>query len=205
MRLLNPGYESESINNSLYWNRGSGTCYNNYNNATISCDFISTGLTSEAKQMIEDAFWYTGAGTVSETTISLSYQQERSSATGIADTGIIVTKTTNWAGKVGLMYPSDYGYASSECYESEVFYRENGNDYRQVKCTSTNWLYNGDFQWTLSPVSRVRLSVHRVRNEGCVGNMSSGDRLGVRPSLYLASSVKITDGNGTISNPYELS
>ena len=22
MRLLNPGYESESINNSLYWNRG---------------------------------------------------------------------------------------------------------------------------------------------------------------------------------------
>ena len=49
MRLLNPGYESESINNSLYWNRVSGTCHNGDNNATTTCDFTSTGLTSEAE------------------------------------------------------------------------------------------------------------------------------------------------------------
>ena len=36
MRLLNPGYESESVVGSLYWNNASKTCYNSNNNSTTS-------------------------------------------------------------------------------------------------------------------------------------------------------------------------
>ena len=44
MKLLNSGYDSESVGGSLYWNAKSGTCYNDTNNATTSCNFTSTGL-----------------------------------------------------------------------------------------------------------------------------------------------------------------
>lgn len=47
MKLLNPEHESESVGGSLYYNSKSGTCYNGQNNATISCDFTSTGIKNE--------------------------------------------------------------------------------------------------------------------------------------------------------------
>ena len=200
MRLLNPGYESETINNSLYWNRRNGTCYNYYNNATTLCDFTNTGLTEEAKGMIAEVKWYTGE--VPGNTSSQSYKEERGNSIGDADTGIILTKTTNWVGKIGLMYPSDYGYASRGCYETEVFYQEDGNDYRQESCTSTNWLYNGSNQWLLSPNNiRVR-AINRI---GYVATHLIPIRDTVRPTLYLSSSVKITSGTGTINDMYQLS
>ena len=61
MKLLNPGYESESIGGSLYWNRGSGKCYNDSSNANIACDFTSSGLSNDAKSHIGEALWYTGS------------------------------------------------------------------------------------------------------------------------------------------------
>ena len=142
MRLLNPGYESKTINNSLYWNSESGNCYNAQNNVIDSCNFTNTGLSNDSKAMIENAIWYTGAGMTDGMTTVESYKQERGIGTGSEDIGIIITKTTNWIGKVGLMYPSDYGYASNECYTNEVFYQENEIDYRQEKCINSNWLYN---------------------------------------------------------------
>ena len=108
MRLLNPRYESKDINNSLYWNRGNGVCYYGMNIQKTSCDFSDTGLTSDAKTMIGDAKWYIAA-IEKKLATSESYLQERGITVGTADTGITVNKTTNWTGKVGLMYPSDAG------------------------------------------------------------------------------------------------
>ena len=61
--LLNPGHESESAGGSLYWNSGSGNCYSGSNNATTTCDFTSTGLKEEARNMIGDSLWYLGGTT----------------------------------------------------------------------------------------------------------------------------------------------
>ena len=164
MRLLNPGYESESVNNSLYWNRGSVTCYNGRNNATTACDFSSTGLTENAKEMIDNAKWYTSASNY-RVTASESYAEERASTTTqFTDEGITVTRTTNWTGKVGLMYPSDYGYASSGCRNGEQTLISYGNG----SCTSTNWLYNSDYQWLLAPYTVNRYSVRSVYSFGDV-------------------------------------
>ena len=205
MRLLNPGYESENVNNSLYWNRGIGSCYTDHNNAISSCDFSSTGLIEESKQMIEDALWYTGAGTIISTTTSQSYEQERSNTTSPSDIGITVTKTTNWIGKVGLMYPSDYGYASRECYESRAFYQTDATDYRQEICTNTNWLYNGTYQWLLSNYIEYNGFVAIARSQGYIYYDRAGASVNIRPTLYLSSSVKITSGTGTIDDEYQLS
>ena len=206
MRLLNPGYESENINNSLYWNRESGTCYNYYNNTTTACDFSSTGLIEESKQMIEEAKWYTGAGLITGTTSSQFYNQKRGNVTGPADIGISITKTTSWIGKVGLMYPSDYGYASRECYENEKLYQADKNDYRQEICVRTNWMYNNNFQWTLSSYVGAISNVIHVHNYGNLGYIAAFRTYYLtRPVTYLTSDVKIVGGDRTIENMYQLS
>ena len=197
MRLLNPGYETESINNSLYWNRGSGTCYNDSGNATTSCDFSSTGLTNDAKSMIDDAKWYTPASGDNVTTQE-SYIEERKSTTTQFDS---VIRTPNWIGKVGLMYPSDYGYASSGCRNGE----ETLIDYFNETCTSTNWLYINNIEWTLSPSTWSKERVHNVYEDGTAFCYATTAVIGVRPVAYLLPNVKITGGDGTIDNMYKLS
>ena len=201
MRLLNPGYENESVNNSLYWNRESGTCYNDWDNATTTCDFSSTGLTENAKQMIDNAKWYTSASTNYDITASESYAEERASTTKqFTDEGITVTRTTNWTGKVGLMYQSDYGYASSGCRNGE----QTLNGYINETCRSTNWLYTNDYEWLLAPNTGDSSHVSYVSIEGDVSSYDAAHAYGARLVTYLSSSAKITGGNGTLSSPYEL-
>ena len=124
MKLLNPGYESESVGGSLYWNNQSGKCYYSNNNGTTSCNFTSTGIKDKLKTLISDVVWNTGSqGTNDWSSASGGltkhfYAYERSSNTGkICSSGNYcndtVERTTKWTGKVGLMYPSDYGYATS--------------------------------------------------------------------------------------------
>ena len=183
MKLLNPGYESESVGGSLYYNDSSGNCYSN--NATIACDFTTTGLKTNLKNLVGNTLWNTGTnGTNSFTSASNGlashfYSYERSSNTGkICSSGTdcndTVERTTTWNGKVGLMYPSDYGYATSggstsdrtSCLNKEL-YNWNSSSYKD--CTNNNWLYHsGTAQWTISPYaySSFAYSVFSVYNTG---------------------------------------
>ena len=118
MKLLNPGYESESIGGSLYYNRRSGNCYNDLNNKYGACDFSSSGLTDDTKNYITTAVWHTGSNdeenSYDNIKASKFYELERSDNTGkICSSGIYcndtVSRTTTWTGYVGLIYPSDFG------------------------------------------------------------------------------------------------
>ena len=96
--LLNPRYESEEIGGSLYWNSSSGTCYSGFGNATTNCDFTTTGLKEEAREMIGDTLWYLG-GTSNYTSstnglTSHFYSYERG-------TTVYSGRDTSWVGKVG--------------------------------------------------------------------------------------------------------
>ena len=203
MRLLNPGYESESINNSLYWNRESGTCYNDENNTTTICDFSDNGLTADSREMVGNVKWYTSTPGI-QITAQETYIEERGVAVGKPDTGISIIKTTNWIGKVGLMYPSDYGYASSGCRGGEytLWY------YEEAVCSETNWLFKNEYNWILSPRLNLNHFVHYISFQGDVskyGNDTANIAYGIRPALYLKTNIKITSGDGTKDNPYNLS
>ena len=78
-----------------YLNEGESSYYNS--------------LSGIAKSQIGDALWHTGA--VSDVTASNVYADERSDKKG---TSTSVIYTTTWVGKVGLIYPSDYGYAGTQ-------------------------------------------------------------------------------------------
>ncbi|UKI26430.1 MAG: hypothetical protein L6V91_06475 [Bacilli bacterium] len=110
MKLLNSGYDSESVGGSLYWNAKSGTCYNGKNNATTSCDFTSTGLkNATTRDLIAETIYYTRGHNdsgISDIYVNAMYDKERVSGT------VYSGHSTSWTGKVAIPYPSDYGYAA---------------------------------------------------------------------------------------------
>ena len=222
MKLLNPGYESETVGGSLYWNSESGRCYDDENNDTISCDFTSTGIKDKLKTLISDAVWNTGSqGTNDGTSASGGltkhfYAYERSSNTGkICSSGDYcndtVERTTTWTGKVGLMYLSDYGYATSGGSTTDRTTCLNINlgswsSSSVSDCKNNDWLLSST-QWTLSPVaySSAASDAFIVYSGGYSPDLYAYLDYGVRPVVYLTSNVKISGGEGTSESPFELS
>ncbi len=206
--LLNPGHESETYGGSLYWNRKSGTCYAGSSNATTSCNFTSTGLTDEAKAMIGDAKWYLGCTndwTTSSTGLASHwYKYERG-------TTVYSGRSTNWTGKVGLMYPSDYGYATSggsstnraSCMAKELY---NWHKSGYSDCKNNDWLYNSSTtQWTMSPHAGSSREVFSVDSTGFVDFDDADNTRAGRPVVHLKSTIKVISGSGTKDSPYILS
>ena len=123
-------------------------------------------------------------------------------------TTVYTGRPTEWQGKVGLMYPSDYGYATSggtsmnraSCLAKELYNWDGAND-----CKNNDWLYNSSiYQWTLAPSSSNSGAVFYVYSAGDVYDDNASDQTAVRPSVYLISKTSILGGEGTLENPYEL-
>lgn len=198
MKLLNPGYDNESVGGSLYYNAKSGTCYVNQNNATTACNFTSTGIKNDTTKNIIAEVTYNTAGYNDATLYPNEiYTYERGST-------VYSGRQAKWTGKIGLMYPSDYGYASdlTKC-------REKINNYNASTCSQNNWIHNMGSLWLLthdSASSNRSWSINSSGNASVNGNGkgSTSNGLLVFPSLFLSSNVKIISGNGSINNPYQL-
>ena len=199
MMLLNPGYEEISdlyaYEGSLYWNRKSGTCYVRSSEGTTSCDFTSTGLTTSAQSQIDKVKYYLGGNNTFVLYADDYYNSERG-------TTVYSGHSTSWNGYIGIMYPSDYAYATdlSVC-------TKNGNNYATdtTNCTGKDWLYNSAYQWTVSPYSGGAYLAFSVNSSGAVNYSNVYNAYGVRPVLYLKPEVKITGGTGKSNDPYVLS
>ena len=203
MKLLNSGYDSESVGGSLYWNAKSGTCYSGYNNGTTSCDFTSTGLKNDTtRNMIAETTYYTRGYNDNRIYVDAMYDKERVSGT-VYDS----TRTTSWTGKIAIPYPSDYGYAAdlSLC-------QQNLYGYNNSTCTANNWMKsiitnNGaNYGWLLTPGFGGVYFAWRVYSPGHVVNYDLASYAsGVAPVLSLNSELDIKLGTGTSSSPYQLS
>ena len=198
MKLLNPGYDNESVGGSLYYNAKSGTCYVHQNNATTACNFTSTGIKNDTTKNIIAEVTYNTAGYNDATLYPNEiYTYERGST-------VYSGRQAKWTGKIGLMYPSDYGYASdlTKC-------REKINNYNSSTCSQNNWIHNMGSLWLLthdSASSNRSWSINSSGNASVNGNGkgSTSNGLLVFPSLFLSSNVKIISGTGSINNPYQL-
>ena len=221
MKLLNPGYESESVGGSLYWNNQSGTCYSSSSNSTTNCNFTSTGIKEKLKNMLGNAVWNTGSNGSSYSYNNIKtakfYELERGSNTGkICSSGNYcndtVVRTTTWTGKIGLMYPSDYGYATSggsttdraTCLNTKLY---SWNSSNVSDCKNNDWLLNSTTQWTISPgaYSSYASYVFRVSCGGFVNAYNAYNFYAVLPVGYLLSNVGVQSGDGSLGNPFILS
>ena len=105
-----------------------------------------------------------------------------------------------WEGMVGLMYPSDYGYAAgNSCVKDTTLYNYG------VGCKNKDWLFiSNTYQWLMSPRSNNSNYVFRIGSVGQVNNYYGYNVHAVRPTFYLTSSSSISSGNGSMDSPYIL-
>ncbi len=211
MYLLNPNHESETtgVSGSIYWNRQSGNCPTGRNNATTTCDFSEVGLLPEAQAMIGDAKWYLGGNSTGNGVLTEAYYKFERGETVYQSSSH--PRKTNWTGKVGLMYPSDYGYATSggttanraTCLAKEL-YHWNSSDGGILDCKTNDWLYNSSKdQWTIAPYSGISYHVFHVLTPGYVDCNGAYSSYGVRPVVYLVPDIKLLKGTGSETDPFE--
>ena len=199
MKLLNPGYESETTGGSLYYNAKSGNCYAWQNNATKTCNFTSTGIKNDiTRNLISDTTYYLGGYNSTEVYSNEIYEKERGGA-------VYTGRPTTWTGKIALAYPSDYGYAADLSKCSQTLY-----NYNDSTCTSNNWMKSivaPNYGWLLTPNSGLADITWHVYSSGFVdySGYYAFNANGVAPVLYLDPSVDIKSGTGSSSAPYQLS
>ena len=207
-----------------YWN-SAGT--NNWSTASLKTELNGTYLTtllgtsnvnSKLSSAIANVKWHLGGASSSNyntLTAEGIYTQERNTS------AIYGGNPSSIYAKVGLMYPSDYGYATvggtttnkSSCRAKEL-YNWDGSSYSD--CKNNDWLFisQSSFvnsgEWLLSPYSSRSNNAAYLYSSGSVSLnniVGVGDLLlAVRPTFYLDSSVLkiVGTGDGTKDNAYRV-
>ena len=106
---------------------------------------------------------------------------------------------TEYTAKIGLMYVSDYGFAASP----SAWTLTMGN-YNNTTATSTNWMYMGLYEWTVSRIADDSYFAFYVNSDGRVDHDYVHSYRAVRPSFSLLSSVTYSKGDGTQNSPIRI-
>ncbi len=195
----------KTLNEGAYWSKTLGKCPVK-NNSTVDCDFSIKGLSDKAKSLISDVTWPLGGhNSVVGINAKQFYEKERGKK-------VYEENSTEWTGKVGLMYPSDYLFAVSprltEC--KDVI----NDNYTKFNCHKNNWLMNSSVQWTIMSENDNDHSIFRINLEyndedgNLWFNGSNFTNNSVRPVVYLSTNVKIANNPhpeleyGSEKNPF---
>ena len=183
------------LNSGAWWNGTSGSYYNTTTGTTVN--FTNYKLSDNAKSYITTSRYYLGGYYTDESLeipiTNKMYEYERGTLK------YDIRRPLYWDGMVGLMYPSDYGYAAgNECVMGiKLNYYDDG-------CASKSWLFNPAIgEWFMMPDSQVSYTVLFQSSSGQVGLGNLENRFcEVHPVFYLTSSTLIISGDGSIDNPY---
>ena len=178
-------------------------------NTELNTTYLNS-LDSTSQSMIGQAKYYLGGKTptsnngYADTPLQF-YSYERKIQNTTSNEFYNGTNPNSWVGKLGLMYLSDYGYASSNC-ENKKIYDSNSSSNDIRACNGTNWLYNIKAnEWLLPQSAGYSSDAFFVDSDGyAYYGLVDFIQFAVRPVLYLISSAQITGGNGTSSSPYTL-
>ena len=169
-------------------------------NNTWSSSSLNTYLNGE---------YLTSLGTIAEKIATTTWKVGGRSSTYLYDVPTTAyqyevgssASTTTVDKKIGLIYVTDYYYGASPSAWTLMGYNSDATkDYRAA--TSTNWLYLGSYEWTISRNSDYTSRAFYVLSTGDVSDGSTvTESYAARPSFNLLSSVKYVSGSGSMSAP----
>ena len=199
-------WDSNNVND---WSTASlqTTLNGEYYNGTYATGAFKNDATRNA---IESVVWNLGGidnyFSPSNSLASHLYGYERG-------TSVCSGHATTWTGKIALMYPSDYGYATAggtttnraSCLAKDLY---NWSDSEVNDCKNKDYLFKSAYtQWTLAPFSFFCNWTFFVRTTGYVSNSYNNqvfEALGVRPAAYLKSDILLSGvGDGSSTSPYQ--
>ena len=175
-------------NETSSWN---DTASNNWASATLNTKLNTTFLTSNLagyENKIETVIYKVSGYSNADVTSKTFYDTEITNA----------TKTVT--SKIGLMYASDYGFATTNNY-----WTINLSAYSS-EAKNEDWLYLGTIEWTLSP-NPVSLPEGAITVNGgaiSVNYYSVQYYYNYRPAFYLVSDIQYVSGSGTSTDPYRV-
>ena len=196
-------WDSKDVND---WSKASlqTTLNGDYYNGTYATGALKNDTTRNA---IESVVWNLGGSSAfMDVTASMFYERERG-------TTVYTDRPTTWTGKIALMYPSDYGYATAggtttnreSCLAKELY---NWDGSGVSDCKNNDYLFKSAYtQWTLAPRSSNSGDAFDVDSAGRVYNGYYGVNAAyaVRPAAYLKSSISLSSvGDGSSTSPYQL-
>jgi hypothetical protein len=177
-------------NDTYDWSNGSLKTYLN------SGDYWLENLANYSN-IIENVVWKLGY-VWSNSTPSYTYNYERTSSGG--GSGLTYYYAT-WTGKVGLMYLSDYGLATSG--GSTCLSYDLDNWYNYSECYDNDYLLDttGE-QWTLSISSTSGVAAWTISSGSEIYSENLTSTYNVHPSMYLVAGATIYSGAGTYNSPW---
>jgi len=210
--------------NDTYYNRKQGTCFVDQNNQTTSCDFNNIGLTNSAKEKIELTTWNTGAFYHYENTeenygsftATNFYNSERSNqlSKDFCTEGEYcndqIQRQITWQGQIGLIYLSDYYYATSGNNNRTSCLNDGLSNWQDTdECYKNDWLFQEKKVWTMITEackdSQTASRAIHINERGSTYHTSVKNNMDIFPVLYLKENLKVLVGEGTLGNPFILS
>ena len=205
--------KNDPYSEGIAWDTGRD---NDWSNASLQNELNTTylnSISSPYQEMIDNAIWPLGGMGISSVTVTAPYylnQVVASDSYKAERDGVVAEgNSTEWTGKIALMYPSDYGFATSggsttsrdNCLTTALY-----NWHTALDCINSDWIYNGDYQWTLTHlISYSSSNLVSFFNPTRLMDHSVSANYTARPTLYLSSDVQITGGTGSESDPFTLS
>ena len=221
-----------------YWSGSSSNDSNNWSKSTLNTELndlylrtllATSGVNSKLSSAIVKAKWHLGG--VNNTsgsnyyliTITTEnwYKAERSPYATSGTLQNLYSGNPEYVfAKVGLMYPSDYGYATvggsttskSNC-RSNALYKWGNSSFSD--CKNNDWVYKSQSiswgsnkdEWLISTNATYSFHAAFLSSDGSVNlnNVVNNIQFAVRPTFYLDSSIlKIVGGTGTSTDPYHI-
>ena len=193
---------SQSSIYRYYWNYKAANSSSNawstslLNKINLNTNYLNN-IGATWSNLIEDATWKVGGHSTYSVTPSEMYTREITNS----------TKTygpSDGTSKIGLMYASDNGFAASPSAWTTKLSYYGGTDANGTSITTINWMYMGCYEWTMTPYSSNSFNMFVLISDGNLGYSAAGNGFGIRPVLYLKSSVLYAGGSGTKDSPIAL-
>ena len=183
---------AKSVGNKQWHTSESNTWSSSSLNTYLNGEYLTSLGT--LKNKIATTTWKVGGGSwdnIGKSVPKTAYQYEVGSS----------ASSTTYDAKIGLMYVTDYYYSASPSAWTLVGYNKSDatKDYRAAK--TTNWLYLGSYEWTISRRSDGTGFAFLVFSTGYVYYNGVTRSVGVRPSFNLLSSTTYVSGSGSMSDP----
>ena len=189
--------KSTSVGDKAWDSNNKNTWSTSSLNTYLNGDFINT-FDETTKGKIADATWKVGGNTL----VNMGLQPAKTTYQNEIVSPVTTNATDNateYKAKIGLMYASDYGFAAAPS-----AWTANLETYNDAAIKSTNWMFLGADEWTISRRANNDYSVFHVNSSGDLGGYGASLECGVRPVFYLSSSVNYASGSGSATDPISI-
>ncbi len=203
----NTNYKGNNLANiaAYNWNKSGQNIWSlsNLNKTNLNTNFI-TKIGDDWAAKIAETTWKVGgvnleylAGGIAKN----AYQNEV-----VKPESGEYSSETEYSAKIGLMYVSDYMYATpQDKWTLESYNDDASKDYRAA--TSVNWMYMGLVEWTITRNADWDDHGNFVNYTGNITDNDcyvDSDTYAVRPVFNLLPSVTYVEGDGTQNSPIRI-